>query len=180
MQTQDLLLDKVNKQIIDALQINGRISNRDLAALIHLSPSACLKRTKKLEELGYIRNYTLSLNLDKTCANVMVIAKVNINPDRARAASLRFESSVKEIPFVVECFKVSGEADYMVHFICRHVQHYNQLIESLLAQNPDIANVNSHVIMSMIKSFSGYPLKELDPGDTNAGSTTPPKAESLV
>ena len=162
MQKNDSPLDNISKKIIRALQHNARISNRDLAELIHLSPSACLKRTKKLEEQGYIRHYTMELDLNRICSNVMVMAHIKLSDLSGLVSASRLEMRLKQIPCAVECFKVSGEVDYIVHFICRSIKHYNTIIEDLMSGDIGISNITSHFVMSTPKPFQQYPLDELN------------------
>ncbi len=155
-----LLNDKTSKLIIEALQVNARITNRELAELVHLSPSACLNRTKRLESMGYIRRYTLALNLDRTFAHVLVMAEVKLGHLNGGLAVQNFERHVANTACAVECYRVGGAVDYLVLFMCRSVEHYNQLLEHLLASNAAIS-VTSHVVESTPKSFTRYPLNEL-------------------
>lgn len=162
MAKNDFALDRVGKKIIEALQLNARMTNRDLAELVHLSPSASLKRTKKLEEQGFISHYTLALNLDNICQNIQVMAQIKLSDQQGNAADMRLERRIKQIPFATECFRIAGEFDYLVQFICRDIKHYNSLIEELMASDIGIARITSNVVMAVPKPFRQYPLDELN------------------
>ena len=153
--------DRINKKIIEALQEDARISNIDLAEKVHLSPSACLKRTKKLEEQGYIRRYTTNLDLDRMCLNTVIIANVVLENSRVAHAAARFEAAIRDIPCAVECFKVGGEVDYVVHFVCVDVSQYESITETLLTRDVGVSRITSHIVLSTPKPFSKYPLDEL-------------------
>ncbi|MCR8924226.1 Lrp/AsnC family transcriptional regulator [Dasania sp. GY-MA-18] len=153
--------DRINKKIIEALQDNARISNLELAEKVHLSPSACLKRTKKLEEQGYIRRYTTNLDLAKMCVSVTVISNITLTDNRSSHGAGRFEQAIKKEPCAVECYKVGGEIDYVVHFICVNLEQYEKITENLLDQDIGIARITSHVALSTPKPFAKYPLDEL-------------------
>ncbi|MEN0109027.1 MAG: winged helix-turn-helix transcriptional regulator, partial [Pseudomonas sp.] len=99
MAKNDFALDRVDKRIIEALQHNARMTNRELAELVHMSPSASLKRTKRLEEQGYISHYTLALNLDNICQNIQVLAQIKLNSLQGMVSALRLEARIKQIPF---------------------------------------------------------------------------------
>lgn len=157
----EFALDRVDKKIIEILQLNARITNRDLAELVFMSPSACLKRTKKLEEQGYIRNYTLALDLSKIVSHVQVLAQIKLNSLNAMVANMRFEQRIKQLSVAPECYKVAGEFDYIVMFICRDIKHYNSIIDELMSSDIGIAGVTSNVVMSTPKPWLQYPLEEL-------------------
>lgn len=162
MDKTDFKFDRVSKRIIQELQKNARISNRDLADKVSLSPSACLKRTKRLEEQGYIRHYTTELDLNRVCTNVMAMAQISLADNQGRVAEVNVESAIKKLPQAVECFKLSGEADYLVHFICRSVEEYNGISDRLLEQNLGISKICTNFVLSTPKPFSTYPLDQLD------------------
>ncbi|AQQ67026.1 Lrp/AsnC family transcriptional regulator [Microbulbifer agarilyticus] len=162
MDKSDFKFDRVSKRIIQELQKNARISNRDLAEKVNLSPSACLKRTKKLEEQGYIRHYTVELDLNRVCTSVMAMAQLAIGDNRGRAAEVNIEAAIRKLPQAVECFKTSGEYQYLVHFICRDLEEYNEISNRLLEQDLGISRISSNFVLSTPKPFQSYPLGELE------------------
>ena len=154
-------LDKINKNILAVLQENARISNLDLAEKVHLSPSACLKRTKKLEEQGLIRRYTTSLDLSKMCASVTMLCNIKLTDNRSSYGAGKFEIAIKNEASAVECFKVGGEIDYIVHFICSDIQHFEMVTDRLMDMEIGIERITSHVVLSTPKPFITYPLDTL-------------------
>ena len=161
MPNKDFKFDRINKKIIEELQENARISNLELAEKVHLSPSACLKRTKKLEDKGYIRRYTTNLDLAKMCVSVTIMSNITLTDNRSSHGAGRFEAAIKKEPCAVECFKVGGEIDYIVNFICVDLEQYEAITEKLLDQDIGISRVTSHVVLSTPKPFARYPLDEL-------------------
>ena len=161
MTQRDFKLDAIHKKIIEVLQENARISNLELADRINLSPSACLKRTKKLEEHGYIRNYMVDLDLNRMCVHIEVLSSIMLLEKRAGGTTTAFEEAICKIPQTVECVKVSGEVDYMARFICTDVAQYNEITESLISGNLGVARIVSHFVLSTPKRFWKYPLDEL-------------------
>ena len=162
MDKADFKFDRVSKRIIEELQKNARISNRELAEKVHLSPSACLKRTKKLEELGYIRHYTTELDLQRLTEHVVVMANIRLGDNRGLKAAINTETAIRALPQAVECFKTTGSSQYLVHFICRDLQEYEALSSQLLARDLGIANIEANVVLSTPKPFKAYPLEHLD------------------
>ncbi len=155
-------LDRISKQIIEELADNARISNRELAEKVFLSPSACLKRTKKLEEQGYIRHYTLDLNLQRLCASVMAMARVTLADNQGLKSSIAFEKEIARIPQAVEVFRTTGESDYLVHLICKDIEQLEQIRQELLSRGCGVARLQTDIITATPKPFKAYPLNELD------------------
>ncbi len=88
-----------------------------------------------------------------------------------RAQQGAFEQLIQETPQAIACYQISGNFDYIVHFVCRSVGEYVEIHHGLIEQDPNIASVTTNVIMSETKKFAGYPLKEL--GRTGAKAERP-------
>lgn len=153
-------LDRIDLKILSRLQRDARITNHRLAESIGLSPSACLQRVRKLEAAGIIAAYGASLDLDKVCRSVTVLASVTLRR-HAKTDFGRFEAALREIPEIVECRKVSGGFDYLLRFVCPDMARYHALSEELLGAGPGVANLSSHVVLEEAKAFTGYPLEKL-------------------
>lgn len=153
-------LDRANRAILEQLQNNARISNLELAEKISLSPSACLQRTKALEEAGYIRQYMASIDLDQITYNVMAYVMFSL---RDHDANLRadFERRIRQRKEFVDCLKVDGGYDYIALATCSTVTDFNQLCETLVEEDKNILRIASHFILDKTKWFAGYPLDRL-------------------
>jgi Lrp/AsnC family leucine-responsive transcriptional regulator len=109
-------LDRFDKAIVQALQLDGRVSNAALAERLSLSESACLRRVRALEESGLVEGYTALINQQKAGCPVNVF--VNITLDRQVETDLRrFEEAVRKIPEVMECYLMTGDYDYVVRVV---------------------------------------------------------------
>lgn len=150
-------LDRTDQRILRVLQVNGRISNRDLAERVALSPSACLKRVRRLEQAGVIRGYRADLDLSRVRDSVTVSAEVTLGRHQV-ADFARFESELAAIPEVVEACQISGRFDFLVTFVCRDIDHYRELTDSLLDGDSGVSTITSNIRMKVSKSFAGYPL----------------------
>jgi len=153
-------LDRINRAILENLQNNARISNLELAEKVNLSPSACLQRTKALEDAGYIRAYMASIDLDAICINVMAYVMFSLR-DHAGHHRVQFERLIAKRRELLDCLKVDGEYDYIAFATCSTVADFNQLCEELLEENPNILKIKSNMILDKIKWFAGYPLENL-------------------
>lgn len=154
-------LDRINRKILTVLQENARISNIELADRVGLSPSACLQRTKALEEAGYILQYVMAVDLDKICNNVMVYVEFTLEKHRLQDLD-RFERAMRAIPEIVDCLRVSGRFDYISFVVCNSIADFNKLCDDLLSRDLAISSIRSNVVLDKPKWFGGYPLEHLD------------------
>src|SRR4051812_12379337 len=106
-------LDAIDRRIAAALQLDGRLSNVDLAERVGLSPSPCLRRVKRLEREGYIEAYRAMLGRDRIGLGLTVFVGIKIE-GHANARADPFEKAIRAMPEVVACHLVSGEADYLL------------------------------------------------------------------
>lgn len=154
-------LDRINRKILTVLQENARISNIELADRVGLSPSACLQRTKALEESGYILQYVMAVDLDKICNNVMVYVEFTLEKHRLQDLE-RFERAMRSIPEIVDCLRVSGRFDYISFVVCNSIADFNGLCDDLLSRDLAISSIRSNVVLDKPKWFGGYPLEHLE------------------
>lgn len=153
-------LDRIDRRILAELQQNARITNQRLSEKVGLSPSPCLQRVKKLEQAGLIGPYLARINLDKLCSHIVVIAAVTLRSHDDKGFR-DFEASIRDVPEVVECIKVSGAFDYYLRFVCSDIGRYHELSDELLKVVPVIAQLSSHVVLAQTKPFTGLPLDHL-------------------
>lgn len=154
------VFDKLDLRILTFLQNDAKITNAALAAKVGLSPSSCLQRVKRLEKEKFISSYLTNLNLDKVCRYVTCILNVKMRNHTPKDFT-DFSELVVSIPEIVECHTVSGESDFIIKVVCSNMSRHLELNNELLNSNPKIESINTHVVMSENKSFSGFPLKTL-------------------
>ncbi|GAA0756047.1 Lrp/AsnC family transcriptional regulator [Ideonella azotifigens] len=153
-------LDRLDLRILCQLQQNGRITNVDLADAVGLSPSPCLIRVKRLEQAGYIAGYGANVRLEKLSDTLTVFTEVTL-ADHRREDFVRFESSIRSVPEILECHLVSGGYDYMLKFTTRGVNHYQTLIEGLLERNIGIEKYFSFIVIKSPFVKNHYPIQQL-------------------
>lgn len=153
-------LDRLNRRILTFLQTNARISNIDLANEVGLSPSACLQRTKSLEESGYIHSYLTVVNLNKICENVSAYLDFTMKSHDHQQLR-QFERAIKEVGNIIDCMRMSGGSDYMAFVVCSSVSELNKLTEQLLEQELNIQRIDTRIVMDAPKWMAGYPLDSL-------------------
>ncbi|MGH1373112.1 MAG: Lrp/AsnC family transcriptional regulator [Cellvibrionaceae bacterium] len=153
-------LDRLDLKILQTLQDKGRMTNKELADHVSLSPSACHQRLQKLIDEDWLQGFMGRVNIERLCAPVQCIATISLGTHAPDA--FRFlEKRVEAMPEALEAYTVSGGCDFIVRFACTHMSRYMTLTNSLIQECPEISNIVTHVIMKHSKSFSGYPINEL-------------------
>jgi len=160
MSSSNHALDRTDLKILQTLQADGRMTNKELADQVNLSPSACHQRLQKLIDDEWLQGFMGQVNIERLCAPVQCIATISLGthaPDTFRF----LEKRVDAMPEALEAFTVSGGCDFIVRFACTHMSDYMTLTNSLIQECPEISNIVTHVIMRHSKVFKGYPVKEL-------------------
>ncbi|WP_020203722.1 MULTISPECIES: Lrp/AsnC family transcriptional regulator [Cupriavidus] len=153
-------LDRLDLRILAHLQKNGRMTNVDLADAVGLSASPCLLRVKRLEQAGYITGYGARICMDKLGDVLTVFTEITLE-DHHREDFVRFEKAVADVDEIVECHLVSGGYDYLLKFITRGVNHYQELMESLLDRKIGIEKYFSFIVIKSPFIKTHYPIERL-------------------
>ena len=150
-------LDDRDRAILRLLQVDGRLTNLELAQRINLSPSACLRRVKLLEESGLIARYVMLL--DEKLAGLPGTAFVLVTLDQqGRAALDRFERAIHRHPEVTECCLLAGTADYMVRVAYADSADFERIHTGILTQLPGVARVQSTLALRTVKKTTALPV----------------------
>ena len=150
-------LDRLDRRILAALQANGRISNQELAAQVHLSPAQSNRRHKRLEAMGYIQRYEARLDADRL--GLGVTAFVHITMDRGQFKEVqKFQRNVGKMPQVLECYAVTGDFDYVCKVVARDLKALSDFLLGTLAQLPGVNGVRSSVCLNELKNTRALPL----------------------
>jgi len=156
-QTDVVPLDRYERQILIALQADSRLSNQDLARKVGLSPSACWRRVKGLEEAGVILRYTAILDPKKVGIGETVFAHVSM-VRHSRTPSLEFAELMRRQPEVMECFFTTGAADIIVRVATPSVAAYDHFLENVIFDASGVSQVHSDFALRQIKSETALPL----------------------
>lgn len=151
-------LDRIDLRILAHLQKNGRLTNVDLAEAVGLSTSPCLMRVKRLEKAGYIIGYGAHLQMQKLGSLLVIFTEVTLSDHRVIDFA-RFEGTVRKVDQIIECYKVSGGYDYLLKFVTRSVNDYQELIERLLELEIGIEKYFSYIVIKSIFVKQFYPLE---------------------
>ncbi|MBO1924871.1 Lrp/AsnC family transcriptional regulator [Thiomicrorhabdus sp. 6S3-12] len=150
--------DQYDKQILNALQKNGRLSNQEIADQIGLSPSACLRRFKALEESGVIQGYRTLLDRKKLDLDLMALVHISMDkhtPERFQ----QFEDAIVRLPNVVECLLLTGQtADYQLKVLVKDLDAYQELLLNHLTQIPGVSGVHTSFVLRKVVSDAMIPI----------------------
>lgn len=152
-------MDDKDYKIIRELQQNGRLSNQELSDRVSLSPSPCLRRTKILEEAGIISGY--SAMVDQKAVGLSVTAFVQIKLERHGDETVTaFERAIETMPNVMDCWLMTGEADYLLRIITTDLDRFEQFVRQSLQKVPGIASISSSFAYGRVKRSRVLPLSE--------------------
>lgn len=153
-------LDRIDIRILHELQKNGRISNVELAEMVHLSPSPCLMRVKKLQQAGYITGYSAQINIAKLGPTLTVFTEITLKNHR-QIDFARFLQAVEKVEEVIECHLVSGGYDYLLKFVTAGISEYQEIMERLIDAEVGIDKYFSFVVIKTPFARSHLSLKTL-------------------
>lgn len=152
-------LDRIDRKILKLLQDDGRISNVKLADLIHLSPTPCLERVKRLEKEGFIKNYVAILEPKMLDAALVSFIEVSLDRTTTRALD-NFREEVMHMDEVQECHMVAGGFDYLIKVRTSDMEHYRRFLGEKLSNIKDISSTHTYVVMEEIKASSAIKVSE--------------------
>jgi Lrp/AsnC family transcriptional regulator of ectoine degradation len=153
-------LDALDLKILTALQRDGRMTKLRLSEAVNLSPSACFERVKRLESAGYIRGYHADVDIGRIVKTSAVLVEVSLK-SHASADFARFEAAIRDTPEILDCWAVGGGPDYLLRVIARDIDHYQALIDGLLAADIGIQRYYTYIVTKTVKRQSGYPVHYL-------------------
>lgn len=156
-------LDRIDIRILAELQRNGRITNVELADLVHLSPLPCLTRVKKLQKSGYITGYSAMIDVAKLGETLTVFTEFTLKNHR-QIDFARFQEALEKIDNCVECHLISGGYDYLAKFVTAGISDYQEIVEGLIDRNIGIDRYFSFVVMKTNFTKRQWPLTRLFAG----------------
>src|SRR4051812_40097894 len=168
-------LDKTDRKILEILQGDGRLSNQDVAEQVNLSPSPCLRRIKRLEDAGVIRQYVALLDPEKIGLGLLAYVNVRLEkhsdasalsnaralvPNASSSVSPRadFAVAVEQWPEVVACYAMTGEMDYLLRVHVEDMEHFSRFMMATLLRHPAVLDVKSSFALQRIKDTTALPL----------------------
>ncbi|BDS10058.1 Lrp/AsnC family transcriptional regulator [Aureispira anguillae] len=150
-------LDKIDLKILKILQANSKITNLDLSKKIGLSPAPTLERVKKLESSGIIKSYHAQVDPQVIGLSVKTFVLVSLAWQKENALE-NFIAKVAEIDEIVECYIITGEADFLMHLVCKDIPTYEQLLFKTLSKIEEIERLKTLMTLSTVKDSKVLPF----------------------
>jgi Lrp/AsnC family leucine-responsive transcriptional regulator len=158
-------MDKTDRKILSILQADGRLTNQEVAERVNLSPSPCLRRIRRLEEAGVIRQYVALLAPERIGLGLLAYVNVRLekHSDAPGAGGMRaprtdFAASVETWPEVVACYAMTGEMDYLLRVHVEDMEHFSHFMMETLLRHPAVLDVKSSFALKRIKDTTALPL----------------------
>ena len=150
-------LDAIDRRILAALQENARIANTELSAAVGLSPAPCLRRVRALEEHGVIRKHVSLVNPGAVGLPVSVFVSISLER-QVEEALKRFERVIRARPEVMECYLMTGDADYLLRVVCADLAAYERFVLDHLTKVPGVSSIRSSFALKQVKYSTALPL----------------------
>lgn len=151
-------MDRADAAVLEALQADSALSIAELAEKVALSPSACHRRIKALEQMGIIAGYGARLDPRKLGLTIEVFVEITLN-SQSREAMDRFEQVVADFDDILECHLMSGSADYILRVAAADLAHFDAIHRDCLARLPGVSSMRSSFSLRRIKQMRGYPVR---------------------
>jgi Lrp/AsnC family leucine-responsive transcriptional regulator len=154
-------LDAIDRRILRALQADGRMIYDALAAQVSLSPSATLRRVKRLEESGVIAGYVALVSPERV--GLGLTAYLNVRLEKHSEMHKRnpmdlFRAAVQTWPEVVECAALTGEMDYLLRVVVQDMAHYARFIMDTLLKHPSVEDCKTSFVLDRVKNTTAVPV----------------------
>ena len=151
------VLDETDLQILKILQKNAKLTTKELADAVHLTPTPVFERQKRLERQGYIKRYSAILDPEKLGQGLLVFCKVKLKQINHEIADA-FTYRIQAIPEVIECYNTSGAYDYLLKVRARDMKEYQEFVLTKLGDIEDLGSIESTFVMSEVKQTYGINL----------------------
>ena len=153
--------DAIDRRILRALQTDGRMTYDVLAAQVSLSPSATLRRVKRLEESGVIARYVALVSPERV--GLSLTAYLNVRLEKHSEVHKRtpmdlFSAAVQTWPEVVECAALTGEMDYLLRVVVQDMAHYARFIKDTLLKHPSVEDCKTSFVLDRVKNTTAVPV----------------------
>ena len=161
MSERNASLDKLDRAILRRLQDNGRETYDQIGERVGLSPSAVLRRVKRLEEDGFIDRYVALVRPESV--GLGLTAYLNVRLEKNTETHKRnpmdlFRASVQSWPEVVECVSLTGEMDYLLRVVVTDMQHYSRFVLETLLKHPSVQDCKTSFVLDRVKATTAVPV----------------------
>jgi Lrp/AsnC family transcriptional regulator, leucine-responsive regulatory protein len=155
---QNIMLDNVDKSLLRALQVDGRLSNVELARKISLSPPATHTRLRRLEKDGYIRHYTAVVDREKAGYDLLCFIHISLQMHQVTQVE-KFREATRKMPEVLECHHITGEYDYLLKVVLKNRKDLERFVVDKITPIPGVARIHTSLVFTEVKSTMALPLE---------------------
>lgn len=156
-QNSNATFDAIDRALLEVLQVDARLTNLELAERVHLSPSACLRRVKALEEGGVIAQYVALVDPKTVGRHGTSYTIVNLEK-LTRSTMETFEQAIRAVPEIHDCFYVAGTNDYLLRFTYRDAEDLEHFHSHVLSSLPGVTRSNSMLVLRTVKKTTALPI----------------------
>lgn len=170
MRVMQEILDQIDRRILRHLQADARLSNVELAEAAGLSPSPCLRRVRRLKEVGVIKGYATLVDQEAVGLPVSVFVMVSLEK-QVEDSLERFEELIQDRPEVMECYLMTGDADYLLRVVAADLRSYERFLMDHLTRFPGVSNIKSSFALKQVIYRTALPIAEPAPPALRAAPT---------
>ncbi|MBL8700453.1 MAG: Lrp/AsnC family transcriptional regulator [Alphaproteobacteria bacterium] len=151
------ILDEIDRRILGELQRDGRLTNQDLAGRVGMSASPCWRRVRAMEDAGVIKGYAALVEPAALGLHVTVFTQVSLERQQEKGLQV-FERAVGAWPEIMECYLMTGDADYLLRVVVPSLAAYEQFLMQKLTRIPGIASIKSSFALRSVKYRTDLPI----------------------
>jgi len=150
-------MDETDRRLLRVLQVDGRISNLELADRCNLSPSACSDRVRRLREQGFITGYAAVVDPDKVGRALLIFVEVVLDRTTKDAFD-DFAAAARRAPDILECHMVAGGFDYLIKARVRDMNAYRTFLGDVLVDMPGVRETRTYAVLEEVKNSGVVPV----------------------
>lgn len=150
-------LDNKDLQLLRLLQKDAKLTVKELAKEVNLSPSPVFERVKRLEQEGYVKKYAAILDAEKLNLGIIVYCQLKLKSNDSYLA-VEFEREILEIKEVAECYSISGDFDFLLKVYVKDMKQYQDFVFNILGAVPSIGSTHSTFVMAQVKNIHGLTI----------------------
>ena len=152
-----MVLDRIDKKILNTLQENGRITNSKLSQIVGISAPATLERVKRLEQAGVISHFMAVVDPEKIGISITALVSIGLSLDNLESVEV-IKEKFSQLEEVVECYQIAGADDFILKVMARNIKAYGAFMNQKLTQIPGIHSIKSSFIIDNVKEKKMFQL----------------------
>lgn len=150
-------LDATDIKILGVLQKDSKLTTKEIAKLVNLSPTPVFERQKRLEREGYIKRYTAELDPEKLGCSLIVFCSIKLK-QHTKENGFQFMEAINQIDTITNCYNISGDYDFMLKIYVRDMKHYQDFVLNTLGEIDAIGSLHSTFVIGEVKNTNSIPI----------------------